>query len=248
MSQQWQILAVDDLQEWLDEIVDALPKRLFTVTPVTSFDAARQELDNAAARGKLYDLIVTDLELSPVTGVYGGVNVIKHVRSISTDIPIIILSQHRLPIEVADQLFYEYRCRGLPKPEGISRLFERATVALSAKQQAQNVVVTEHEAQVRAIGTVTRLPGSECKYLLTTLMETFDRSTLEQMLRLELDVDLHAIADSDTNLTNMLFNVISWSEKKGRLAELIRGAVVYAPYSTKLRQFAGSVGVDVPLV
>ena len=64
-----------------------------------------------------------------------------------------------------------------------------------------------------------RLTGPQFEQLQAALLAAFDRADLTRMVRIELDESLDAIAggeSSSTTLSAAVFNLIEWSERRGR--------------------------------
>jgi hypothetical protein len=99
-----------------------------------------------------------------------------------------------------------------------------------------------------------RITGYFCKFLhyrdaamtLTTnqreqlyeaLLSAFDsRDVLERMVRLDLGETLEKIATG--NLRKVVFDLLEWAEREGRMEDLIRGAYKFNPGNPQLRTFA----------
>jgi hypothetical protein len=73
-----------------------------------------------------------------------------------------------------------------------------------------------------------KLPRKQLKQLHSTLLDAFDPSELKQMVKFELGENLDAIAGGG-NLSETVFNLIQWAERRGRIEDLIQGAVNYNP-------------------
>jgi hypothetical protein len=69
------------------------------------------------------------------------------------------------------------------------------------------------------------------------LLQGFDRDELRMMLRLQLDEDLDAVAGDD-ELKKVVFNLITWAERSGRLDDLVAGALAANPQSKELQRLA----------
>jgi hypothetical protein len=69
-----------------------------------------------------------------------------------------------------------------------------------------------------------KLTGEQFKELQTALLDAFpSRQKMEQMVRIELHLNLDAIAGG-SDLTDIYFNLIEWAEAQGRTAELVTNA------------------------
>ena len=60
------------------------------------------------------------------------------------------------------------------------------------------------------------------------------------MVRFQMDEQLNAIAGGD-NLSRVVFDLIAWAERTGRIAELIGKAQAYNPGNARLAAFARSL-------
>ena len=73
-----------------------------------------------------------------------------------------------------------------------------------------------------------------------SLLDAYDEGSLRQMVRFQLDEHLDLIAGGG-NLAQVVFNLIAWAERTGRIAELIVKAQAYNPGNARLAAFARSV-------
>ena len=79
------------------------------------------------------------------------------------------------------------------------------------------------------------LSGEDCKQLQDALTDAFpDDSSLEQMLRFELNKNLNEIA-SGANLKEIVFNLITTAESQGWVKSLISAAHSSNPGNPKLK-------------
>jgi tetratricopeptide (TPR) repeat protein len=82
-----------------------------------------------------------------------------------------------------------------------------------------------------------KLTGSELAALQEALLSAFPSiDDLRQMVRLQLDEHLDHIAGGQ-NLSNVVFHLIAWAEKEGRLAELVQGACNHNTGNPDLHQW-----------
>ncbi len=82
-----------------------------------------------------------------------------------------------------------------------------------------------------------KLTGSQFSQLQQALLNAYTtKNELSQMVRIELDENLAAIA-SDDNLTSTVFNLIGWAERTGKIIALIEGAQSSNPGNDKLNQW-----------
>ena len=75
---------------------------------------------------------------------------------------------------------------------------------------------------------------------MASLLDAYDEGSLRQMVRFQLDEHLDLIAGGG-NLSQVVFNLIAWAERTGRIAELIVKAQAYNPGNARLAAFARSV-------
>ena len=75
---------------------------------------------------------------------------------------------------------------------------------------------------------------------MASLLDAYDEGSLRQMVRFQLDEHLDAIAGGG-NLAQVVFNLIAWAERTGRIAELIAKAQAYNPGNARLAVFARSL-------
>ncbi len=69
------------------------------------------------------------------------------------------------------------------------------------------------------------------------LLQSFDRDELRMMLRLQLDEDLDVVAGDD-ELKKVVFNLVTWAERSGRLDDLVAGSLAANPQSEELQRLA----------
>ena len=80
---------------------------------------------------------------------------------------------------------------------------------------------------------------------MASLLDAYDEGSLRQMVRIRLDEHLDLIAGGG-NLAQVVFNLIAWAERTGRVAELIAKAQAFNPGNVRLAAFATSVpGIEV---
>lgn len=65
------------------------------------------------------------------------------------------------------------------------------------------------------------------------------RDELEMMLRVQMGEDLDAVAQGD-NRTLLAFKLITWSERTGRVRELLNAIIVAQPDNPTVRKLAGA--------
>jgi len=82
------------------------------------------------------------------------------------------------------------------------------------------------------------LTGPQMSQLQEALLSAFPtRAVFDQMLLLELDTSLSAVA-ADAPLPQMIFQAMTWADAHGRLAELVHKAAARNPGNPQLRQAA----------
>lgn len=80
------------------------------------------------------------------------------------------------------------------------------------------------------------LTGAQVQELQDALVRAFDQGALLQMARVQLEVNLFAVAGGNS-LNDVVFNLIAWAERTGRTADLIAGALAHNPQNPELRAF-----------
>jgi hypothetical protein len=84
------------------------------------------------------------------------------------------------------------------------------------------------------------LTGPQVGELQAALLSAYDRQQLREMVREWLDNDLDVIA-GDGALGAIVFNLIRWAERKGKLRRLIDGALEENPGNPELARFVQSL-------
>lgn len=87
---------------------------------------------------------------------------------------------------------------------------------------------------------VTRLTGPQFKSLQEAILSTYTPDSLRGMVKVNLENDLDAIAGG-SNFSAIVFNLIDWAQRTGRLSELIQSAAQDQPKSDKLQAFVTSL-------
>lgn len=80
-----------------------------------------------------------------------------------------------------------------------------------------------------------RLNKTQFQQTETAILHAFDRDALRRMLRRQLDEDLDVVAGDD-ELATVVFNLVTWAERNGRVSELIAGALAENPNNAGLKQ------------
>lgn len=84
------------------------------------------------------------------------------------------------------------------------------------------------------------LSGSQAQSLHEALLIAYpNRSSLTQMVRFKLNENLDAIADGDEQ-SNRIFKLIEWATAKGRLQELVEGAVDLNPNNHAMKEWVAA--------
>ena len=87
------------------------------------------------------------------------------------------------------------------------------------------------------------LTSRQLQQLNNALVDAFaTRKDLERMVRFQLDLRLDLITTSG-NLIQTVFELVEWSSREGRLAELVMAARTQNPGNVALRNFAEEIGL-----
>ena len=81
------------------------------------------------------------------------------------------------------------------------------------------------------------LTGPQAKQIQDVLLAAFDRAELAQMVQFQLGEILDQIAGG-TDLTEIVFNLVQWADRNGRLLNLIDGALAANPDNPQLQELA----------
>ncbi len=76
---------------------------------VTATESARAAMDVLAARGKKFDLVITDLQMPFMTGVMTGVTVVYAIHELYPSLPVIVLTAYGTPNVKAQCLLHGAR-------------------------------------------------------------------------------------------------------------------------------------------
>lgn len=68
------------------------------------------------------------------------------------------------------------------------------------------------------------LTGSQCEQIQTALLDAFDKASLSEMVLFSLDERLEQISTAD-NLRTITLDLVRWADEKGRVIELLDGAL-----------------------
>jgi hypothetical protein len=84
---------------------------------------------------------------------------------------------------------------------------------------------------------MTQLSGKQIEDLVDALIHAYpSEADLAMMVRIELDETLAAVA-AGGNLRVLIFNLITWAERSGRVDELVAGAVNHTPGNPMLQEY-----------
>lgn len=87
------------------------------------------------------------------------------------------------------------------------------------------------------------LTGRQHRQLSDALLNAFSGSELQQLVRVGLEENLNAIAGG-SNLSETVFNLIEWAERRGRTAALLRAARNERPQDPALRALQSELGLE----
>jgi Trypsin-like peptidase domain/Effector-associated domain 1 len=79
------------------------------------------------------------------------------------------------------------------------------------------------------------IPGSDFQEITTAITQAYDRDDLEDVLRRRLDVRLDLIVPP-ARFSKVVFDLVSWSERQGRIVELIRVTAQERPHNTDMER------------
>ena len=79
------------------------------------------------------------------------------------------------------------------------------------------------------------LTGPQTKLIQDVLLTSFDKAELVQMVQFQLGETLEQVAGGD-DLTEIVFNLVQWSDRSGRLLDLIGGALAANPENLQLQE------------
>lgn len=74
--------------------------------------------------------------------------------------------------------------------------------------------------------------------LMDALNSAFSTSTLQQMLKLQLNEDLEKIVSLTNNRQTIIFDLVKWAEQRGRVGDLVEAAYQDNPTNQALRDLA----------
>jgi hypothetical protein len=83
----------------------------------------------------------------------------------------------------------------------------------------------------------SRLRPGQFEVIQNALLAAFTRESLKRMLRTKLDVRLDHIASNGT-LVDVIYEVIEWAERDGKIAQLVQEATAFIPQNEELNRIA----------
>lgn len=91
-----------------------------------------------------------------------------------------------------------------------------------------------------AVPPLRELKGKQLQAAMNALLAVYDEPGLAQMVKFSLDENLAAIAGG-SNLRDKVFNLLEWARMRGRLTELLQGAMDDRPDNPALQQLVASL-------
>lgn len=87
-----------------------------------------------------------------------------------------------------------------------------------------------------------QLTGNELRALTEALLDTFpSRAALAQMVSYQLDANLDVISGSSADAYSTVYELVSWAERTGNTAALIRATQQISPKSPAMSKFVDSL-------
>ncbi len=90
------------------------------------------------------------------------------------------------------------------------------------------------------------MPGIDVRTIREALLDAYSEDDLRIVLREWMDVRLDHVVGAG-NLSTRVFELLEWSERNGRKAELIRAAAVSRPRHAKMQEVSRKYGMSVPV-
>ncbi|MCE7985230.1 MAG: tetratricopeptide repeat protein [Caldilinea sp. CFX5] len=85
-----------------------------------------------------------------------------------------------------------------------------------------------------------QMSGDRLAAIEQALLDGFDRQSLSQLVRFELNESLDKIADG-ANLQSVVFNLIAWAERNDKVIDLINAAYRYNPNNKAIQQLVSDL-------
>jgi len=109
---------------------------------------------------------------------------------------------------------------------------------VKSEDKSKSSVTQTPIGNVNKDGTIIKLSGKEFKILQEALLDAFASKTeIGRMVRFQLNENLESIVAGD-NLSELVFQLIVWAERTGRIKELIMGALQLNPSNSKIMAVA----------
>jgi hypothetical protein len=93
---------------------------------------------------------------------------------------------------------------------------------------------------VGQVSEIGELDGQLIGAFQIALLDSFTLDTMRQMTRVYLDETLEGIAGG-SDFSGVIFNLIAWAERNGRLLDLLNGATTAVPGNAKLNDCAALI-------
>jgi hypothetical protein len=157
------------------------------------------------------------------------------------------LTEARIAVSVANKATLDWAAPVvyLRSPDGVLFQVKKQGTVTAAPAPAHAVVDTPAPAPAPALPAVpnnlVKLTGAQYRDFQNALLSAFDGNELRQMVRIELDENLDAIAGGN-DLRTVVFNLIDWARRTGRLGALMGAALNANPTSPELRAFVAALG------
>jgi hypothetical protein len=88
--------------------------------------------------------------------------------------------------------------------------------------------------------SLTRLTGPQFKQLHEALLAAFNQEELTRMVMMDMGVNINSVAGG-SNLSAVVFNLIDWAQRTGRLGELVTAAAGSNDENPELKAFVASL-------
>jgi formylglycine-generating enzyme required for sulfatase activity len=124
--------------------------------------------------------------------------------------------------------------------DGAAALLRRLETSPAATRRHGDAATRREPPRIEIAPAALRLSGPQVQELMASLLDAYDEGSLRQMVRFQLDEHLDLITGGG-NLSQVVFSLIAWAERTGRIAELIAKAQAYNPGNARLAAFARSV-------
>ncbi|NWJ95591.1 MAG: response regulator [Chloroflexi bacterium] len=183
------ILIVEDHPVWRKQIARRLENH-YNLSLATSTEEAYQ-LINQFRQGVLqFDLLILDLSLDEIIGIYSGLDILSYLKDNNCILPCIVVSEQAIPIDELDILTEKYQVMAkLGKVKGITHLPEvvrKILGELETKKSPTNLNVLSSE--LRELQAEAHLKEAyQLKSDILQKLTVTDSPTRRAELRLELE-------------------------------------------------------------